>query len=100
MNAGVAMLSVRQWSGKPYQSKQIVLEDIYSGVGIQEISVEHNSEPNGFITYECIGIRNPLLEVNIDEVIKNDGLSRNDFWEWFKKPLSNGGIIHFTDLKY
>lgn len=32
---------------------------------------------------------------------KNDGFDCEvDFWKWFSKPLRNGQIIHWTDLKY
>lgn len=35
------------------------------------------------------------------EFIKNDGFdSEQDFWEWFSKPLRNGQLIHWSDLKY
>lgn len=32
---------------------------------------------------------------------KNDGFDTIDqFWKWFKHPIRNGQIIHWTDLKY
>jgi hypothetical protein len=31
----------------------------------------------------------------------NDGFRcASDFWKWFQKPLRNGQLIHWTDLKY
>lgn len=84
---GNAVLSLRYWSGKPYNSKQVEIckIDHNSPVGIQKITI-------------------PLMN-NIDairELSKNDGLSLEDFEEWFKKydfskPLA---IIHFTAFRY
>lgn len=33
--------------------------------------------------------------------IRNDGFDNAEqFWKWFKKPIRNGQIIHWTDKKY
>jgi hypothetical protein len=33
--------------------------------------------------------------------IHNDGFDNEEqFWAWFKKPIRNGQIIHWTNLKY
>lgn len=35
------------------------------------------------------------------DFIRNDGFdSVEQFWKWFKKPIRNGQIIHWTDKKY
>ena len=100
---GNAVLSIRYWSGKPYNSKQVEIcqLDKNSGIGVQSIclkpkciledSVELFSIDNNF--------NNPL---NLAFVSKNDGLSFEDFKEWFKKyDLSNKmAIIHFTSFRY
>ncbi len=53
-------------------------------------------DPTNFV-YASIG--NKI--VDWQEIAKNDGLSFEDFCEWFKvrnkKPMA---IIHFTDFRY
>ena len=52
MNAGEAILSVRYWSGKPYNSKQlrIVEFDKDSGVGVQKLIGMDLQYGMGFVT--------------------------------------------------
>jgi hypothetical protein len=39
--------------------------------------------------------------INWDEVAKNDGLSFDDFCEWFKvRQNSPMAVIHFTQYRY
>lgn len=98
VQAGKAVLSIRYWSGKPYNSKQRPFKclTVDDGVGIQKVILE-----------------TPFKRVQIDGVVycsenfpnrlaKNDGLSRADFDEWFKKadktkPMA---LIHFTKFRY
>ena len=82
---GNAILSIRYWSGKPYKSKQVEITqlDKNSGVGVQELVYGYD-------------------KTLIKELAMNDGLSLEDFQEWFKKydlskPLA---IIHFTRFRY
>lgn len=91
---GRAILSLRYWSEKPYRSKQVEIcqLDKNSGIGVQLLT-----EPDNFV-YALINGK----ALNWGEVAKNDGLSFNDFCEWFKhydlsKPMA---IIHFTDFRY
>lgn len=94
INKGEAILSVRIWSGKPYQSKQ---QEIFKydkkthGIGLQKLE-----QPNNFVFAPIEGKKVPW-----DLVAKNDGLSFDDFCDWFKvrsdKPMA---IIHFTDFRY
>ena len=85
INKGLAVLSVRAWSGKPYRSKQIEIISLNKshGIGIQKIT---------------------LTESRINEKIlaKNDGLTLADFKAWFagydkSEPMA---IIHFTSFRY
>lgn len=96
---GEAVLSLRYWSGKPYRSKQVefAVLDKDSGVGVQKlIWTEDNSmnlRPRIYDSCEIIGE---------DELAKNDGLSIDDFKDWFKnydlsKPMA---IIQFTEFRY
>lgn len=93
VNAGIALLSVREWSGKPYNSKQIELYRYFAdhGIGVQKL--EH---PDFFFTAH---IENK--SVNWGDVAKNDGLSFTDFCDWFKdvqnEPMA---VIHFTNFRY
>lgn len=91
---GDAVLSVRQWTGKPYQSKQVEIARLTAedGVGIQELKLTDLSRPT---TINGQRIELPLLA-------QNDGLSFNDWFNWFigydlSKPLA---IIHFTKFRY
>lgn len=93
---GRACLSVRQWSGKPYCSKQVEIARLTKddGIGIQQLIFYHGSIEHPIIRGGC----EPLLS----ELAYNDGLSVEDWNEWFKdynlsKPLA---IIHFTNFRY
>ena len=95
VNAGRAILSVREWTGKPYNSKQeIILEfDHTSGIGVQELK----SMDGTFAMIESkIGI---AQNYHLATLAKNDGLSLEDFHEWFKgyDKTTPKAIIHFTN---
>ena len=92
---GKAVISIRYWSGKPYNSKQIKLHELDkdSGVGVQKIRFP-------FPNLHCFLIGD--IEHQDMSLSKNDGLSYDDFKEWFKKyDLSKPmAIIQFTDFRY
>jgi len=96
---GEAILSIRYWSGKPYNSKQVEIcqLDKDSGIGVQKLDFDHAQ----FI-YPRVWDINYQLPVIVEEIAKNDGLSLEDFKEWFKKyDLSESmAIIHFTKFRY
>jgi hypothetical protein len=105
VTAGSAILSVRYWSGKPYNSKQITIVDLTKEdcVGIQKLTFApvYGIQAKIFTTGErkLIGYK-PCFE--IDELSKNDGLLVKDFKDWFKgydlsQPMA---IIHFTKFRY
>ena len=94
IQAGRAVLSVRQWEGKPYRSKQVEIRILTAkdGVGIQMLKM--------------IDLFRPAIingnKVELPVLAANDGLSFNDWYEWFKaydlnKPLA---IIHFSEFRY
>ena len=96
---GEAVLSVRQWSGRPYMSKQATIATLTAedGVGLQQLT---DIDTNAYCFYPCVRID----KRDIDKVLvaNNDGLSLDDWREWFKKydytkPLA---IIHFTSFRY
>ena len=91
---GRAVLSIRQWTGKPYRSKQVEIATLTagSGVGIQLMELT-----NDFA--ECIIGDHHHSYVT---VAKNDGLHPADWIEWFSaydlsKPMA---IIHFAKFRY
>jgi len=90
---GNAVLSLRYWSGKPYNSKQVefLVLDKNNNVGIQKLK-----DPTNFVVAEIDN-----NNVNWEDVATNDGLSFDDFCNWFKvrinKPMA---VIHFTDFRY
>ncbi len=94
---GKAVLSVRQWSGKPYCSKQVEITRLTfeDRVGIQKLLIVKHS--TAWIDYP-----RHRLSVDFKYLAKYDGLSLADWDEWFKdydlsKPLA---IIHFTKFRY
>lgn len=93
INAGKAMLSVRVWEGKPYASKQL---EIFKYDKTHNIGLEKLEDPaNPFMAW-VNGTKQDW-----ETLAKNDGLSFEDFCEWFKvkqtKPMA---IIHFTNFRY
>ena len=96
IKAGKAILSIRIWEGKPYNSKQIELLtfDNTKGIGIEKILFDD-------YLYSCL-INNKRFSVGSEMIAENDGLTPNDFENWFRgydfsKPMA---IIHFTDFRY
>jgi hypothetical protein len=96
---GKAILSIRYWSGKPYNSKQVEIcqLDKDSGIGVQELSFIENDIQRPGIWGEKY-----VVLAKISEVAKNDGLSLDDFKDWFRKyDLSKPmAIIHLTKFRY
>ena len=98
---GEACLSIRQWTGKPYRSKQVEIARLTreDGIGIQKLELE--------LADKLFGIYHPRIDdgkgvSSIEELANNDGLSLNDWREWFKdydlsQPMA---IIHFTPFRY
>mgnify|MGYP000931474230 FL=1 len=97
INSGEMTLNLRSWTGKPYDSKQ---EEwgVYDKIGIQEISMFYN---DGWVATV------DGKSVPIEEIAKNDGLTVEQFENWFFglkcDPFFqefHGVIIHFTDFRY
>ena len=103
INEGRFYLSLREWSGKPYASKQEEIEQLHGTIGLQRIELKYHAE-NNTITAKIDG--REWLDADCYELAKNDGLSVEDFKEWFfgKNPKCDitvtGAIIHFTDFRY
>lgn len=91
INKGGAVLSVRYWTGKPYNSKQ---KEVFV---LEKICVEKlELTPLGFFVD---GIESDLT---VKKLSKNDGLSEEDFKAWFKgQDFSEPkAIIHFNCVGY
>lgn len=95
VNNGSAVLSIREWSGKAYRSKQVEIAKL-TKLGWQKFEFKYSGD--------CM---TPFIDdkpVNVDDfcdVCENDGLQKHDFLRWFNYPKAfEGGIIHFTDFKY
>ena len=92
---GHAVLSIRQWTGKPYRSKQVEIAMLTAenSVGVQKLEFYNNT-----LGLCHIGI----VYQRKYELAHHDGLSFEDWEEWFRgydlsKPLA---IIHFTKFRY
>ena len=97
---GEAYLSVRQWSGKPYASKQVEIARLTKedGIGLQELihKKENRLSPARYTIEDC--------EIDTRMLAENDGLTLADWEAWFSNPkydLSEPmAIIHFTNFRY
>jgi len=103
---GEAVLSLRYWSGRPYNSPQvefkvltaadnIEMQQVYINLDIPSIPAFYMSE---YKSRDIDGF--PL----VGRIPENDGLSIVDFAQWFlkggydlSKPMV---IIHFTNFRY
>lgn len=94
INSGNAVLSVREWTGLPYRSKQreIVVLGKDDGIGLQALFLTDLTKPSK--------IAGGLVELPV--IAENDGLCFNDWFFWFSgynisQPLA---IIQFTKFRY
>lgn len=99
---GEFTLSVREWSGHPYNSRQFELAR-YEGrdIGYQRISMSYDPA-----TGELKAVIDGRPFPDIGRLARNDGLSLPDFKAFFfsddtpGKQLFQGIIIHFTEFRY
>lgn len=84
--------SPRVWSGKPYNSKQIIIAPDMEVKQVYDIKIHESHEVfiNG--VFFC-SIGSP----NWNELSKNDGLEPNDMRNWFNKLPFKGQIICWSD---
>lgn len=92
---GQAILSIRYWSGMPYNSKQFELCRMgrNDGIGLQMLWFR-----NGNLCAPIIDSKS----IDMERIAKNDGLNVNDWYNWFvKEDLHDTfAIIHFTSFRY
>lgn len=99
IKSGSMFLDLREWVGRPYNSEQrnLFQRTREDGIGLQRIKMEYSAETN------CIIAQVDGKGVDPAIVAKNDGLSLEDFIEWFfhgKSGSFSGKIIHFTKFRY
>ena len=124
------ILSVRQWSAKPYRSPQEVITEIPAGiVGVQKLELrrerqvvshfaEERTKPIATTSYYDWTAKVDGKPVPLEIIAENDGLTVYDFKAWFapafdaaekKYPELAGlasaltldfAIIHFTKRRY
>lgn len=98
IEAGRAVLSVRVWTGKPYNSKQseVFRFNHADGIGIEKLTFSSGQ-------FNSMLVNGKYCFSDIEKSIaQNDGLSFYDFVNWFKgydltKPMA---IIHFSPFRY
>ena len=87
---GNSKLLIKQWSGVPYRSPQVRLFEFEDGIGIQKLEVKEGK----FIVDE-------KTEVSIEELADKDGLTVQEFKDWFQVfPTKPMAIIHFSNFRY
>lgn len=98
---GEACLSIRQWNGKPYASKQVEIARLTKddGIGLQKFEVSANYA--GINNWQHFKIDDRGY-MSINDIPNKDGLTREDWIDWFKnydlsKPFA---IIQFTKFRY
>ena len=104
IQSGKAILSIRYWSGKPYNSKQVEIYqlDENSGIGVQPLIFIDSCIKLPTICGEDFPEPTWYKGIQLSDISQNDGLSIQDFKEWFKGyDLSQTmAIIHFTKFRY
>lgn len=94
---GKKYLTVREWTGRPYNSEQRELAR-FDKIGCQKIVMTYTAEdavPQCWVD----GHR-----VSVEEIAAHDGLSTEDFVSWFfgnnPENYFEGVVIQFTDFRY
>lgn len=97
---GKAVLSIRQWEGRPYLSRQVIIGCLTaeSGIGIQKLTFMKDRD--GCISYNFFDIDHKFPRLS--SLARNDGLSVEDWKEWFRgydfsQPMA---VIQFGKFRY
>ncbi len=94
INNGLAYMSLRVWTGKPYNSPQREVKRLYK-IEVQYVlaKIEH-----GLL---CITI-DGKLQHSPWAIASSDGLSHDDMQHWlcYKEKPFKGCLVQFTDHKY
>ncbi|MCM1166414.1 MAG: hypothetical protein NC401_10460 [Ruminococcus sp.] len=96
-------ISLCQWAATPRRSKHHQVGLLDGRIGVQRIQLLYFAD-----TDNIIATVDGNIDVAIETLAANDGLSVDDFKEWFfgknRREYGNneynGCIIHFTDFRY
>lgn len=92
------MASLRVWSGKPYNSPQIIIAPDVEIKKVYDFEIRRH-HTYGYAPYinKCL-----ISPDRIHEVSENDGLNYPDFQDWFKwgKQEFHGQIICWGEVDY
>ena len=106
IDRGEAVLSIREWMGKPYakgsSQREIALLTREDGIGIQKLKLKEVEQDGQLCILPFVYTDKYTVPVPCRMLAENDGLSVSDWKEWFRthdlsKPLA---IIHFTKFRY
>jgi len=112
VNEGKAILSLRQWTGSPYNrlcdgSTQVELTQLKAGeCGLQALEWKKLDNPPTVLLPHILNESAAVIDgrafLHINRLATNDGLSEQDFRDWFKGYKLNEpmAIIHFSNFKY
>jgi len=91
INDGLAVLSLREWTGLPRKSPQVEIMQL-TKIGLQAIKWDNTG----------LSIDGTIQFTDVYSLLAdNDGLVYEDFTKWFQDcPEDLMAIIHFTDFKY
>ena len=92
VKSGKAELVLKQWEGRPYNStpNKLFIFDAKDDVDVSKLT----KTADGFFVNDTIKVEPEILA-------KNDGLSLQDFEDWFKVfPTEPMAIVHFNSFRY
>ena len=117
-------LSIREWIDKPYRSKQQVIKEVPAEVvGVQKLNLSRRNMALSNLlgpditayAYEYAATIDGV-KVPLELLAENDGLSKNEFIDWFKPAFKRFdkeqrvkvsdwvgiefAVIHFTNYRY
>lgn len=101
MQRGGYALSIRQWTDKPYRSKQREIYVQNEPIRVQKVAMHYDSKNDNI----NVSVEHTLVDA--EYIAKNDGLSLEDFKDWFFGSIRhkedahfNGVVIHFKPFSY
>lgn len=101
MQRGGYTLSIRQWIDKPYRSKQREIHTQNEPIRVQRVSMRYNSKTDSI----DVSVEHTLVDT--EYIARNDGLSLEDFKDWFFGSVRHkedadfkGVVIHFKPFSY
>ena len=101
MQRGGYALSIRQWIDKPYRSKQREIHVQNEPIRVQKVYMHYDS------TKDSVDVSVEHTLVDAEYIAKNDGLTLEDFKDWFFSNVRhkedadfNGVVIHFRPFSY